>query len=391
VRRIYGSALVALVAALALSAGLANAALAAPEWYSSATPQVTEWQQGGAALTESVGTTSKGRVKLTEGSKAGLETIVECEVTGEGSVGPGSVDKETSVTVSSCTLVKAGGCEALRWVKAVNLPWHSELVGSGTTRRDVIVAEGKNPGFTFKCNTELGEVSDECGAKTLSANTENTFSGVNATYAGEKLSCSLGGKGAGTLEGTRLIEATKGATLEANTKTGTFAKITSALTVSATGKLAEENKEAQMGDTCNVETKGTIEAGGKGTITAYTSSGCEPLRQCSAIRGYLAINLPWKTELYESGGVVRDRIVNGGSGNPEYSFECKTGAGYLTVTCGLNVSPGLTNGLEGNVLATFGEGLTKTNCKGDTHEGEGLWLGELTIAHPSGVGAIRAQ
>ena len=42
----------------------------------------------------------------------------------------------------------------------------------------------------------------------------NAAAGVDATFDGEKLTCTVGGTGKGVLAGTQLIEATKGGRLE---------------------------------------------------------------------------------------------------------------------------------------------------------------------------------
>ena len=65
--------------------------IAAPEWYSSATPTNGRWQQGGKALGEAIATEWKGHG---EDYGSPLENVtVECEASGHGTVGPGGADR----------------------------------------------------------------------------------------------------------------------------------------------------------------------------------------------------------------------------------------------------------------------------------------------------------
>jgi len=384
----YRTLLAAFTLALAVSAVAASAAFAAPEWYSSATQPKSEWQQGGAHLSESVATKWHGTVKLDD---AGASESVTCEDTGEGSAGSGKVGKETGWTLSNC--VKAGGCTKLYAAEMVHLPWHTELIFSEKSLHDAITAEtgGGEIGFRMECETALGRVSDACKAEKLNTTTTNVAGGVEATFLAGKLLCSLGGSGKGTLEGTQLIEATRGAKLEANTVAGTFSKLTSSLAAKARGELKIEDKGyGAKGAACLVETEGTVEAAGKGKITAYHASSCTPAAGCRSVAGTRALNLPWKTELYESEGIVRDRVISGGNGTPAWEFECETSLGKISDTCNFG-NPGLENYLEGTVAAIFNERFTSGVTCSAAPDHEGLWQGSLVISPPEGVGAIEAK
>jgi len=386
----YRRLLAAFALALAMSAVAASAAFAAPEWYSSTTKPKPEWQQGGARLSESVATKMHGTVTLAD--KGAFS--VTCEDTGEGSAGPGAVDKETSIVLSNCS--KSEQCKTLYKAVMAYLPWHTELVPFEKSLRDAITSEvgGKTPGFGIECETAVGRLYDSCNIEAsnpLSTTAVNVSSGVDATFVTGKARCSVGGAGQGVLEGTQLIEATRGSKLEANTVVGTFSKLTSSLGVKAKGGLTIEDEGYGIGAGCNVETEGTIEAGGKGKITHYYATGCTPKgNSCRAVVGDQAINLPWKTELYESEGVVRDRVVSGGNGTPSWEFVCETSLGNTHDTCYFG-SPGLENYLEGTVAAIFNERFT--SGMGCTASGEykGLWQGSLVISPPEGVGAIEAK
>jgi hypothetical protein len=177
------------------------------------------WRQAGVELSKSVGTKSKGAVKLTDEATS---LSVECEATGEGSVGSGSAGEATEWTASKCTLLATGGvCEKGKAVgmTAVHLPWRSELVrleGLVEGTRDIIASGGKGaPGFDIKCTVGgIYKVADECTATHLETAMTDVTGGVDAAFDGEKLNCSVGGAGKGKLEGTQLVEAISGGKLE---------------------------------------------------------------------------------------------------------------------------------------------------------------------------------
>jgi hypothetical protein len=381
-RSTYTLCLAVVVAALAMSATAVSSAVAAPEWYSG-TPTKSQWQQGGVGLGEAVATKWKGTVRVTDPE---LESVaVECESSGEGTAGPGAADSETSWSLSGCVLAKAGACKNLEKVKAVDLPWHTEL--NSFASRDAVTGEGA-PGFQFTCVADGIKLTDKCTLTPLDPTVANGTGGVDLSFD-EEVTCFFGSKNhKGSLEGSQLVEAAKGGKLEAGVKEGVFSKLTSSLAVKPTGKLKIEDRGGlgAIGVKCSIEATGTIEAGGKGTITSYSATGCEATGACNSMNTVLSINLPWKTELSEVEGVVEDKIVNGGSGVPQWKFEC-TGSIRQSDTCNLNMSPALRN-FEEHVGALFNQ---STNCSRDSHEGEGRWEGELAIAPPAGVEAIQAK
>jgi hypothetical protein len=181
----------------------------------------TEWGQGGMSLSEAVATKSKGTFKVTAEGEAGAKykIEVECEDSGEGSVDPGVGDEETKWTTSKCAPVSGGKCEAGRAeVIAMDLPWHSELVFSEGTSRDVMTSGGKGtPGYTIKCIIGgIFKVASECTGTIETAMT-NVTGGVDATFDGENLGCTNEKSSMATIEGTQLIEASKGSKLEVTT------------------------------------------------------------------------------------------------------------------------------------------------------------------------------
>jgi hypothetical protein len=366
-----------LVAASAMSAGTA---LAAPEWYSTVT--TPEWKVGGVALTEAAATKWKGSVKLTDEYEAGKSLSVECGDTGEGSAGPVAVDEETQWATSGC-VTKAGSC-GQPTIEAVRLPWHTELSASAGSISDLTTKGSTGaPLLRILCS---GIIRDQCEA-TLSAALKNVTGGVEATFDGAKLKCTLNKSTTGTLEGAQVIETAKGGKLEAATST-VVGKLTGALAVSGSGNVVLEDVKGSMGINCVVNIEGTIEAAGLGTITHYATPSCSGSGLCGSPTTAEAINLPWKTELYESAGVVRERIVSAGSGTPEWRFSCNSGT--RTDRCSLNTSLKALNALAGNVETVFDTASSRTTCSLGGSE-SGVWTGSLVVYHPAGVEAIEVK
>jgi hypothetical protein len=135
---------------------------------------------------------------------------------------------------------------------------------------------------------------------------------------------------------------------------------------------------------CQVETTGTVEAGGLGKITKYTVVACGQKKgknECGGSLSAYAVNLPWKTELYESGTQIVERIVSGGTGTPEFHMVCE---GHED-NCALNTSAAMENLGGGEAVdAVFGPGSGKTFCGAGGSEAS-KWEGELRIARPAGV------
>jgi hypothetical protein len=385
--------LVALQASLAVACALcavtAGGALAAPEWY---VPKAPEWQQGKAGLAEASATKWKGTITIVD--KGWGNATAECETTGEGSAGPGAVDKETSWTFANCHMVQNGECAKLENVKVLGLPWSTELVYAGDTVHDVIRAEGNSqPGFQMTCAVPfLKGITDRCTAPTLETSTANVAGGVNVALVGGGVKCSTGGNlREGSLSGTQLVEATKGVALEANS--GAFAKVASSVADTATGTLTLEDRGfSNAGLRCSVETSGTLEPAGGGTISSYHTTGCVPVGACSKLNGEaLPVHLPWHTELYASGAQIRDRIVSGGAGTPEFRFECEIAGVRRVDTCGLNTTAGIFNLSLGLVEMLFNEESEQVVCSTNSLKKEGVWRGAPRIAPAPSVGAVEAR
>jgi hypothetical protein len=402
----FRNAFALLVAVFALCAISASAALAAPEWYSSATKPTAEWQQGHSKIAEAKATKWKGKVKLYD---TDLPIEVECESAGEGTVGPGNVAKETSWTLSGCAItpkaINSKGEEVTNEctklytekTKIDNLPWHSELVAEHFSLGDITIGEGAtHPGFQIECVAAGIRLADVCTAEKLETTTPvNVTGGVEVALGGKGLNCNIGGHEKGWLQGREVIEATTGGKLEANLVEGTYSKVASSVAVSGASQVTLEDKGRNRGLICHVATGGTVEAGGKGTISSYSLTECKPVGECVSITKISLPPLPWATELNETAGTVRDRLITVTKAEEEkgglwgFEFECTTGGTTVSDLCSLNVNPEASNGLEGSVFDVFGESLTKTTCNDDSKEGEAVWRGELRLAPASG--AIEAR
>jgi hypothetical protein len=355
-----------------------------------------EWRQGGAALSEPVAVKSKGTLKLTDERVSGHVISVECEAAGEGSAGVGPLDEQTKSTLSKCTLVKEGECEAAGGVSmtAVNLPWRSELADVGGTPGDVISTSGKGTlGYKIECRVSgIKKVVDECTGTLLSTLMTNVTGGVDATFDGPLLKCTKGGTNAGALEGTQLIEATKGSALEVFPapewhQGGTVLSEPLAVKSKGTFKLTDENASGgALSVECEETGEGSVGVGALGDQTKSTfskcavleSAVCEPAGEVSVT----AVNLSWSSELVAAAGTVRD-VFGSGKGMPGYKIECRISGikktiDECTATSTTQLRTLMTN-VTGGVDATFdSEKLRCTNGGNFVGKLEGAQLIEAT-------------
>ena len=219
----FGLALVA-----SLMSVVASPAMAVPRWVHCVKVEKGKWldnncTKAGAGTWETkelVGTsetTSSGELELEDTKATGGAVDFKCPGTHLGWVanlanGTAGEDGVTSINVAvvSCKLVKAGACEKIEEVKAVNLPWGTRLVESGSEVRDELISGSSTgaPGWAVKCKTILGSVTDTC---TISGTTQNVRAN-RATGETEFMfdevshelpaTCSQGGTGAGLVTGT---------------------------------------------------------------------------------------------------------------------------------------------------------------------------------------------
>ncbi len=221
-----------MVFGLALVAGLmsvvASPAMAVPRWVHCVKVEKGKWLdnnctkagEGTWETKELVGTsevTSSGELELEDSKATGGAVDVKCSGTNLGWVanlanGTAGEDGVSSinVVVTACTFIKKGACEVLEEVKAVNLPWGTRLVEHGSEVRDELVSGSISggPGWSVKCKTILGSVTDVC---TISGSTQNVRSNRatgKTEFIFDKISeedpatCTQGGAKAGFVRGT---------------------------------------------------------------------------------------------------------------------------------------------------------------------------------------------
>lgn len=125
------------------------------------------------------------------------------------------------------------------------------------------------------------------------------------------------------------------------------------VTLSATG-LKLRDKKAVLGKnvevSCNGTGEGTVETGGKGTVTEIKASSCTNIENCPGTIKAKGVDLPWRTELVEEGGEARNILRADGNGNPGWKVECSGVTDECTSSNGRTFLKELTNG---EVTGTF--------------------------------------
>jgi hypothetical protein len=320
------------------------------------------WQLNGKPTTEPVAVTMKGTVKFSDlaGGVVGGEITIECKIAGKGYAGAGAADEVTQFTPSAC-LTTHGLCTS-PGVTISDIPWHSELSESEGKLRDALTTGGKgSPEYRIAC--EDNPVEDHCSGATSTA-IANVSGGVDATFDGkaQRLTCTIGGKNDGVIEGTMLVENPAGGTLTAadNPPQGWWlggVLTTSVEWAKSSGTLTFTAKANRGGivDTVECKTSGEEAVGPRvaGEVTKWAATGCVNSHGDCPTPGITARNLPWHTELVTVEGAIRDLITNSGKGTPEYELKCGSASEY-EYACSWNASTAMENVL-GNVDASFNE------------------------------------
>lgn len=144
-----------------------------------------------------------------------------------------------------------------------------------------------------------------------------------------------------------------------------------------------------FGESVTVECSGTTTgtAGPKitDTTSTVTVSGCVAITGVCKNPKVTAIHLPWKTELFESGGVWRDRIRSDGNGKPGYQVTCEFFGISATDTCESEAGqPKVTKLNTSPVPLEFDAGSGTSDCsRGGA--GEGSVRGTVTVKSSSGT------
>lgn len=227
-------------------AGIILAALFAVSMFASATASAApHWEKcstGGTATkytTSECGTASSGgtfqwneltsteaaRTKgslLLKDTAALINSQVECSGESIGSVGPGKFGRVDKIEVSPAQCRVVRGCGTLLNVKAVHLPWQTELYESekGVILQALSSTGAGEPGWEVECEAGGTVVADKCeqGAGTQeSILLANKATGTELLVLGtfqhlRKANCSAGGKEKGEVVGALagLISSTVG-------------------------------------------------------------------------------------------------------------------------------------------------------------------------------------
>jgi hypothetical protein len=211
-------------------AGLVVLAFAAVT--ASSASAVSQWLISGATVLTLTSVAVEGELSLSTLVLGINVATVDCPGIIDGSVGPAGENEETEVLntagelISSTPLVglallctqlnnecPAGAGPAEVW--PLNLPWLSQIelmVGAGTLEWLVhLFGDNGEPGYEVVCLNANGTVSAENTCTGLSSGALEMMAGpdpliiYSAGEETEKANCTIGGNGAGDLEGTGLL------------------------------------------------------------------------------------------------------------------------------------------------------------------------------------------
>lgn len=210
---------------LAIVAALTMGAVAAVT--ASAEEFLHQWLISGHLLAAPVRVHLSELLLLEDSKATGGAAEIHCHRYGTGTVGPHGLDLTESITLEllgtkklvSCSFDKVGACKSGTEpvVEAIHLPWRTQLVLNSSGRvRDLPLAHGNGrPGWAVTCTNILGgKTTDTCeeeegrpGSVSM-RNIPTAAMGVEETFDSETrlLGCSIGGKEAGRVSGTGLIE-----------------------------------------------------------------------------------------------------------------------------------------------------------------------------------------
>lgn len=175
-----------------------------------------------ATETEEVTSKSIGKIELTDTKAPGGASTVACEGTDRGTIGALGNDQEIEVFAEKCVRI-TGACEAPVRVKAVNLPWITQLeealpIGSARLR-DTVRSEvaGKSPGYDVECSLGgLFILEDECVgpisveiSNMANGNVLTEFDKVSEEEQEKSSKCEKGKAGAGRVKGLVEIQQRK--------------------------------------------------------------------------------------------------------------------------------------------------------------------------------------
>lgn len=138
---------------------------------------------------------------------------------------------------------------------------------------------------------------------------------------------------------------------------------------------------------CSGTTTGTAGPGTAGGTTTVTVNECVTVKGTCGSPKASAVNLPWKTELFEGGGVVRDKILANEHGAPGYLVECTVLGITATDTCTSETGqPKVENENSPAPLVFDSESGTFNCSRGGA--GQGHVRGAVNFSSPEGALAV---
>jgi hypothetical protein len=225
-RSMFRSVLVALVAALALSAVAAGSAAASePEWY-----------LNNKLVTESKATSLSSAAEAIRLEDIGVGDEIKCSLSGTGEVTEKGKGAISTVKFTKCHLVKVAALtckkgvqseeESHEWVKALGFPLQSQLKKVGLTGNleDQLPSASGKLGFSYECTNVLGgKTTDVCTywageGSWYEVPSQNEATGVRLEFGwinsrNVRFKCSIGGDARGLFEGFALLKGPTGETL----------------------------------------------------------------------------------------------------------------------------------------------------------------------------------
>jgi len=161
--------------------------------------------------------------------------------------------------------------------------------------------------------------------------------------------------------------------------------ITTAMKVKSKGTLELEDTKGGLGGgavrvSCTGTDEGTVGPGAADVVEKVTVTSCsfvsgETCESPSAV----AVDTPWKTEVFEEGGKARDHLKEDGKGKPGWEVTCHVFGVPGTDKCTGETSVGLENVAAG-VNANFDETSRKSPAECSRGgKGTGLVFGTDTL------------
>jgi len=354
------------------------------------------WFVDGREAEEAAAVSSKGTVKVSD-AKVPIfgNSTVECSSAGEVGVGPGGAGEVTHVTLTGCKGVVGACGTGAATVTAVDLPWRTTLASSEGTTRVLLSEDGKGaPGFKYRCNSS--GLEDTCTGNT-SALVKTASGGVEEAFDShsEKLSCTQGGSGQGTVAGGELLEDPASATLGLEGEAGAWLidgrHLGKPSAVSSKGTVKVSDAKVPIFGNSTVECSSAGEVGvgpgGAGETTKLTLSGCKGVVGACGIGGsatVTAVDLPWRTVLATSEGTTRVLFSEDGRGAPGFKYRCNVSG--LEDTCTGSTSAAVKIG-SGGVEEVFDSHSGALNCT-QGGSGQGTVAGSELLEDPANGGVL---